>query len=283
MDIAAPAKINIGLHVLRKRPDGFHDLATVFHRIGWADRITAEPAEALTLTCSDPALPTDAENLCLQAAMALRDAFGVSHGARLHLDKRVPYGAGLGSGSSDAAATLRLLVRLWELDAPPAQLHALAARLGSDVPFFLLDAPAAYATGRGEQLTPLHTAGGGPFRLTHPLAVVVPPVHVSTPAAYGWVTPSDDDRPDLPSLVRSNAPDRWRAALGNDFEAPVMDRHPAVGTARQLLYDSGAVYAALSGSGAAVWGVFADTDAAARAAATARTRAGWRAYHEAPQ
>ena len=116
----APAKVNLGLHVLRRRPDGFHDLATVFVPIGWADVVTAEPAPTVTLTTDDPALPTDGTNLVVRAADALAAWARQPAGARLHLDKRVPYGAGLGGGSSDAAATLGLLVDLWGLDLPPA-------------------------------------------------------------------------------------------------------------------------------------------------------------------
>ncbi|PSQ88635.1 MAG: 4-(cytidine 5'-diphospho)-2-C-methyl-D-erythritol kinase, partial [Bacteroidetes bacterium QH_2_63_10] len=133
----APAKINLGLHVLRERPDGDHDIETVLHRIDWADTITATPADTLSLTCSDPALPTDENNLCLQAAHRLAAAFDVTAGAELHLEKRVPYGAGLGSGSSDAATTLRLLMQLWDLNPSPEQLRGIGGAIGADVPFFL--------------------------------------------------------------------------------------------------------------------------------------------------
>ncbi|MDX1419144.1 MAG: 4-(cytidine 5'-diphospho)-2-C-methyl-D-erythritol kinase, partial [Rubricoccaceae bacterium] len=154
MHADAPAKINLGLHVLRRRADGFHDVETVLVPIGWADGLTARPAPGLRFTCSDPALPTDDGNLVVRAARALAGWAGVAPAAALHLAKRVPYGAGLGSGSSDAAHTLRLLARLWGLDVPADALHGLAAGLGSDVPFFLGDGP-ALATGRGEVLTPL--------------------------------------------------------------------------------------------------------------------------------
>ena len=266
----APAKINLGLHVLRKRSDGYHDLETVLLRIGWADRLTARPAERLTLTCSDPALPTDERNLCMQAARRLAEAFGVAQGAALHLDKRVPYGAGLGGGSSDAAATLRLLVELWGLDASEASLHHLAAELGSDVPFFLGPA-AAFATGRGERLTPLRDPRtGAPYRLPFALVVVAPPVHVSTAEAYALVHPNATARPDLRALVASNDLARWRAELVNDFEAPVFAAHPALRRLKERLVEAGAGYASLSGSGAAVFGVFEDAARAAEAAEAAR-------------
>ena len=260
----APAKINLGLHVLRQRPDGYHDIDTVLHRIDWADTIAATPAERLSLTCSDPSLPTDKDNLCLQAAHRLADAFDVTMGAALHLEKRVPYGAGLGSGSSDAAATLQLLARLWDLDASPEALQEIGAAIGADVPFFLQDAPAAHATGRGDTLSPLSN-DGGPYRLPFPLLLAVPSVAVSTPWAYARVTPTATDRPDLRRVVCSNDLPRWREALANDFEAPVMAAKPSVSAVRTALQETDAAYVSLSGSGSAVYGLFREP-AAAKAA-----------------
>jgi 4-diphosphocytidyl-2-C-methyl-D-erythritol kinase len=258
----APAKINLGLHVLRRRPDGFHDLATVFQRIPWEDELAARPAsdERIALTCSDPALPTDDDNLVVRAARMLAGACDVERGARLRLEKHLPAGAGLGGGSSDAAAALRLLSDFWSLDATDETLRKLAARLGSDVPFFL-GAPAAYATGRGDVLHPMRD-----YRLPFPLVVAVPDVAVSTPDAYRLVAPSNQDRPDLRAVVRSNDPARWRRELTNDFEEPVVEAYPVIGAVRAALRESGAAYAALSGSGSAVFGVF-EGNAAARTAA----------------
>ena len=262
---SAPAKLNLGLHVLRRRPDGFHDLDTVFLPVGWADTLTAESADALALTTTDPALPTDDGNLVVRAARALAAWGGVEAGARLHLDKRVPYGAGLGGGSSDAAAALRLLARLWELEVPADVLARLALDLGSDVPFFL-DGRPARATGRGERLEPLLGADGDPYRCPFWLVVAVPPVHVGTAEAYGLVRPRDHDRPALAEAVASNDLDRWRAELVNDFQAPVEAAHPGVAAVRRALVAGGAGYASLSGSGSAVFGAF-EGEAAARAAA----------------
>jgi len=267
----APAKINLGLHVLRKRPDGDHEVETVLHRIDWADAITVRPADTLSMTCSDPALPTDADNLCLRAARQLQEAFDVDEGAEIHLDKHVPYGAGLGGGSSDAATTLRLLARLWDLDADREALHDLAAGLGADVPFFLQDAPAAYATGRGDRLAPLRD-GDARYRLPFPVVLAVPPVEIRTADAYATVTPDDADRPDLRDLVRASDCAAWRAHLVNDFEAPTASRHPAVATARNWLREAGAEYVSLTGSGGGVYGVFEEPAAARRTAEAGRTR-----------
>ncbi len=267
----APAKINLGLHVLRRRPDGYHDVETVLHRLDWADTITAQPAETLSMTCSDPSLPTDEDNLCLQAAQRLAEACDVTSGARLHLEKRVPYGSGLGGGSSDAAATLRLLTRLWTLDPPQALLHEVACDIGSDVPFFLYDTPAAYATGRGDDLTPIYEEGN-PYCLPFSILVAVPSVDISTPDAYAQVTPSEGGRPGLPDLVRSNDLTRWRSTLVNDFEQPIAEDYPKVDAARRWLDEAGADYVSLSGSGGAVYGVFVSGEQAEAAFEQGRER-----------
>ncbi len=257
----APAKINIGLHVLRQRPDGYHDIETVLHRIDWADTIAATPADALSLTCSDPSLPTDTDNLCLQAARRLASACDVAAGANLHLEKRVPYGAGLGSGSSDAAATLRLLTRLWDVDPSPDALRQIGRTIGADVPFFLQDAPAAYATGRGDTLSPL-SKDGASYRLPFSLLIAVPSVAVATPWAYDQVTAAEDGRPDLRHLVLSNDLSRWDEALTNDFSAPVTRAVRAVDAVQTTLQATDAACVSLSGSGSAVYGLFEEAGAA---------------------
>ncbi len=275
--LAAPAKLNLGLHVLRRRPDGYHDLETVFVPIAWHDRLYVSPADALTFTCSDSALPTDEANLVVRAAQLLAREARVKRGAALHLEKHLPHGAGLGGGSSDAAAALRGLTALWGLDLPRARQHALALELGSDVPFFL-DAVPAHATGRGEKLTPLRDGVGSPFSLAYPLVVVVPPVHVSTAEAYRFVTPRADARPDLDRLVATGDLERWRAELINDFEAPVCAHYPALVALRQALADAGAAYVSMSGSGSAFFGVF-ESDAQALAAAEALRYEGHTVWH----
>lgn len=265
---AAPAKINLGLHVLRKRPDGYHAVETVLHRIGWADTVAAADADTLSMTCSDPSLPTGDDNLCMEAARKLAAACDVGRGARIHLEKVLPYGAGLGGGSSDAVATLRVLNALWGANASEDLLYRIATSIGSDVPFFLQDAPAAFATGRGEVLEPL-TGEEGTYCLPYPVLVVVPDVQISTPDAYRRLTPSPKDRPDLPRLVRSNDLARWADALVNDFETPMASDEPQIAAARAMLRAQGAAYVSLSGSGAAVYGVFTDIGEARTASATA--------------
>ena len=276
----APAKLNLGLHVLRRRADGFHDIDTVMLRVGWSDQLSlrlGKQGEGVTLTCSDPSLPTDGRNLVVRAAEALRSG-REQPGAHFALDKRIPHGAGLGGGSSDAAAALRLLA----LAAPGAfsrpDLHAAAASVGSDVPFFL-EAGAQRATGRGEILEPLQHADGQPYRMPFSVAIIMPDVIVPTAGAYGLVTPHDAGRADLAAVVLSNDLERWRRELANDFQTPIVSQHPEIRRELERLEHQGAGYAAMTGSGAAVFGLFGHPAAAQPAAEEAIAR-GLRAYWE---
>ncbi len=262
----APAKLNLGLHVLQKRADGYHDIETVFIPIAWHDVLRVSQNDAWQFTCSDPQLPTSDDNLCVRAARLLCEATGSEQGASLHLEKLLPYGAGLGGGSSDAAHTLLLLNSLWDAGADKKTLHTIAAGLGADVPFFLEDQP-MHATGIGEILTPLQMADEAPYTFPYVLVVVVPPVHVGTAEAYGGITPNAQNRPDLRALVTSNDLAMWRRHLVNDFETTVFARYPAIAAVKAQLLGAGAGYAAMSGSGSAVFGVFEDADLAKQVAA----------------
>lgn len=273
----APAKINLGLHVLRKRTDGFHDIETVFLRIPWSDVLHAEPADELTMTCSDGALPIDDRNLVMKAARRLLVEYKPAGGARLHLEKHIPYGAGLGGGSSDAAAALILLNDLWDLGLDDAQLARHALEIGSDVPFFL-GPEAALGTGRGERLQPLvDPETDEPFRPAFPIVVAVPEEAVSTAQAYAMITPHPDKRADLRSAVLSHDLGRWRRDLVNDFEGPILEAYPAIAEIKRALESAGAGYAAMTGSGSAVYGFFEERDEAA-AAAEALQQSGHRTW-----
>src|SRR5512145_2350061 len=164
--LSAAAKVNLTLEVLGKRPDGYHEIATVMQTVDLADRLTLEDAETLELDASAAGVPTDGTNLALRAAMALRETVGITRGVRISLDKRIPVAAGLGGGSADAAAVLLGLNRLWGLRWPRARLEAIAVTLGMDVPFFLRGG-GALATGRGEQLEPVDV-GGSALVLVNP-------------------------------------------------------------------------------------------------------------------
>ncbi len=288
----APAKLNLGLHVLARRADGYHDLDTVFVAIGWHDTLAADPAPDLRLAVTGAAdlaadLAASGDNLVLRAARALAAHTGTSAGASLHLGKAIPHGAGLGGGSSDAAAALVLLARLWDLDVPTREMHALARTLGADVPFFLDPRPMR-ATGIGDVLAPLVGADDGdddaPYRLPYPLVVVVPEgVRVSTAEAYRLVTPAavgadGKARVNPAAVVATNDLDRWRRELVNDFEAPVVAAHPPLAALRAALVDAGAAYVSMSGSGSAFFGVFED-DTLAVAASQALRYAGHAVWH----
>lgn len=265
--VKAYAKINLGLHILRKREDGYHDIETVFHRVNLYDEITLEPSSTISLSCNDPGIPLDDRNLCVRAAQILQQACGTKLGARISLNKRIPAGAGLGGGSSDAAATLGGLLRLWNEHVDEHALREVAIQLGSDVPYFLNDGT-AYATGRGEVL---HY-----FTLDVPywIVLVYPHLHISTAWAYENATVRGSQ------LTGRTRPDRIRikealvenildlrllsAHLENDFEAPVFQAHPLVKEVREKLYGSGAGFAQMSGSGSAVYGLFKDGPSARR-------------------
>ena len=263
--LSAPAKINLGLRILRKRTDGFHDLETVFLRIGWSDTITITPAEHTIMTCSDPALPVDGSNLCLRAVGAIERILDppASSGLCVHLQKNLPYGAGLGGGSSDAAACLMAADHMLGAGQSAETLQELAASLGSDVPFFLLEGGVALGTGRGEILRPMPFPDA--LRDTW-LVVVAPPIHVSTAQAFAGITPDASDQGTLSTLVGQGTLADWRAGLVNDFERPLFAVHPRLARIKAALLAKGAAYAAMSGSGSALFGVFATEEQAHGAA-----------------
>lgn len=256
--IDAPAKINLGLEVLRRRADGFHDINTLFAAITLADRVTIRTGEPGRIGCRVPAMPwleNDPTNLCVRAAALLRDAMGRTDlGVEIELEKRIPVGAGLGGGSSDAAAVLRGAPLLWEVAPSETMLMELGARLGSDVPFFLRGG-IALGRSRGELLEPVELLP--PFHLL----LLFPGIHVSTPWAYRAVA-RIDERPatDLVSTLRRGIddPEILRRELVNDFEAPVFHEHPVLVSLKERLYARGALYAAMSGSGSTIFGLFAD-------------------------
>ncbi|MBT8399407.1 MAG: 4-(cytidine 5'-diphospho)-2-C-methyl-D-erythritol kinase [Rhodothermia bacterium] len=274
----AYAKINLGLHVLSRRDDGFHEIETVMLRIGWADRLrlAVRDDSDIVFGCSDPDLPTDQSNTCVRAASLLRQRFSVDRGVDIYLDKRVPYGAGLGSGSSDAATVLTVLRNSWGLDCSDEELIDIAAEIGSDVPFFIRGLP-ALATGRGTELVQLRCSGT-PFELTSSIAVVVPRLHVSTREAYAAVRPRSTSRPDLTEVVCTRDMARWCEELTNDFEAPLRSRHEELDEVFRAFASSEASYVCLSGSGSAVFALFKSAEQA-RSALSQEQFAQMRTWH----
>jgi 4-diphosphocytidyl-2-C-methyl-D-erythritol kinase len=265
LTLPARAKINLHLRVLFRRPDGYHELRTVFQTIDLADTLTLTPRPdgELSLACDDPGVPADERNLCLRAARRLREAVGGNLGAHLGLAKRIPVQAGLGGGSSDAATTLLGLNRLWGLDRPVAELAEIGAALGADVPFFLRGGT-ALGIGRGDELVPLPDAAGGS------VLVVSPSVTVSTAWAYERLNLVLTKMPETATICGLH---RVLAEGGvslrhcaNDFELAVFPEFPLLRQIKNFLLEAGASQAMLSGSGGSLFGLF-DSDVLCQAAA----------------
>ena len=259
------AKVNLGLHILGKRPDGYHELRTVFQTISLHDtltfRLTRRPG--IAIETNDAALPVGRENLVWRAVDALRRELRIRSGVRVELWKRIPVARGLGGGSSDAAAALLALLRLTGRKLPTGRLVELAASLGADVPFFLFGGR-ALGVGRGAEVYPL------PDSPARPVVVVSPrDIAVSTHQAYGWASRRLTKR-NLATKLWSFCALCWSTqgeGASNDFEAAVFPRYPRLARLKRGLLERGAAEAALAGSGSAVFGVFRSPAQARRAAA----------------
>lgn len=266
LTVRSYAKINLGLLITGKRPDGYHTLETLFAPIAWHDSITFEPADSITMSCLNADLPVDDSNLCIRAARLLAERFGSQRGVSMQLDKQVPFGAGLGGGSSDAATVLRVLNDFWQIGASLEALHPLAVELGADVPYFLEMPGLAYARGIGDELFDLD------LTLPFHILTVFPEQPVSTLWAYkNFYRRFERQVPDLQALVARLCRDGQYsvlAAFENDFEPAVFDHYPAVAGVKQGLLAAGALFASLSGSGSAVYGFFASQQQAEAAAAS---------------
>ena len=256
----AYAKVNLTLAVGEKRPDGYHEVVSVMQRVSLCDTLTAEQTrEGITLTCSDPALPSGEENLAHRAASLFFRETGIAGGVALTLEKRIPSQAGLGGGSSDAASALLAMRKLYAPALPDTELETMAAALGSDVPFFIRGGT-QLATGRGEVLSPLPPLTDGWF------VIVKPAESFSTPAMYRRLDELPPAHvPDLPPL-QSGLP-ALAAGLFNRFEAAV-PAGSAVWDIKVRLAAHGVLASLLSGSGSAVFGLF-DAETAACAAVEA--------------
>ncbi len=269
--LRASAKVNLALEVLGKRPDGFHEIATVMVAVDLCDRLTLEAASTTSFHADDPGLPTDEQNLVVRAAKLLSEAAGVEAGVRIELVKRIPVAAGLGGGSSDGAAALWGLNRLWGIRWSRTRLMDLAVRLGMDVPFFLGPGP-ALATGRGECLEPLGKMG------EYALVLVNPGVPLATREVYervpaGWqAEPTGTQR--VMDALRERNTARVAGALTNNLERVVEPLLPALARMKAALLAAGALGAVMSGSGPTVFGVARSLDHA-RQIRRRVNRAGW--------
>jgi 4-diphosphocytidyl-2-C-methyl-D-erythritol kinase len=272
--VKSPAKINLSLEVLRKREDGYHQIRSLMQAIDLFDEVTLEERpKGVAISSDHPGCPADETNLASKAASLFLDDQREERGVAIHIKKRIPISAGLGGGSSNAAAALKGTRRLLKLDVPDSKLHQLAARVGSDVPFFLCS-PQALAEGRGEQIRPIRLYGG------YWLVLVSPGIEVSTAWAYR------NTRINLTKQRRGVTFNNLEDASGffqalpgyqNDLEEVVGKRYPVIRTIKENLEDSGAVKSSMSGSGPTVYGVF-DQEPLAEEVARKLLRGDWQTF-----
>jgi 4-diphosphocytidyl-2-C-methyl-D-erythritol kinase len=255
-------KINLGLRVTAKRPDGYHDLETVFYPIPLRDaaEITTSHLPLHTsrvgenddfeLTVTGTEIPGDiSSNLCTKAWQLIKKDFPDIPGVRMHLHKAIPVGGGLGGGSSDAAFTLVLLNEELKLNLTTEQLLSYALQLGSDCPFFIINKP-CYATGRGEIMEEISIDLSG-----YHFVIANPGIHVSTAEAFTDIVISSDEKPSLKKIIAQPVSE-WKGSLVNQFEESVFKKHPELKEIKDKLYRSGAVYASMTGTGSSIYGIF---------------------------
>jgi 4-diphosphocytidyl-2-C-methyl-D-erythritol kinase len=267
--LLAPAKVNLTLDVISRRPDGYHELQMIMLALGLADELTFTPSQNLQLACSEPSLPVDEGNLVVRAARLFEEATGVEAKVRIELTKNVPLSAGLGGGSSDAATTLKGLDRLYKTGLTTDRLEALGAGLGADVPFFIRPGH-KIARGVGEKLFP--------FELEQPLFLVLvnPGFPVSTAETYQKLqltSPRKQNR--LPASLPGETP--LCGLLRNDLEPVVLRDYPEVATIKRFLNEAGCEGCLMSGSGPTVFGIYRDA-MTSEAVAKAATEHGWSAW-----
>jgi len=243
-----PCKINLGLHIVNKRADGYHNLETCFYPVPWTDILEIIPANTVEFISSGNTIPGNLnDNLCLRAYQLLKNDVDLP-AVKIHLHKIIPTGAGLGGGSSDAAYTLRLLNSIFNLQLPTETLLHYAATLGSDCAFFLQDQP-TIGTGRGEILSPVNLKLTGKF-----LVIIKPDIHISTAEAYAGITPRVQAIR-LEEILHQPL-HTWNELLVNDFEKSIFPQHPILASIKNEFYQHGAIYACMSGSGSSMIGLF---------------------------
>jgi len=242
-------KINLGLHVLEKLPSGYHQIETGFCFIEWNDRFEVHRAPRFKLQLSDTSVPADENNLITQAYRLFENEIGLEHAYHFKVDKHIPPGAGLGGGSSNAALTLRMLRKMEEKDIPDEQLIELGKKLGSDVPFFIRG-ETGIGTGTGTKISPCN------IQPDAWIVTVYPNFESSTAEAYQFAEPAGEHEFSLKQVLLEDPIEEWRYLLQNDLETAVFPRHHLVGNIKDQFYDFGASFAAMSGSGSSVFGVF---------------------------
>ena len=253
--VKSPAKINIGLNIINKRDDGFHNLETIFYPLNLFDEIEFTKSEKFTFKSNDSNLNKEKTNLIIKAKELLETEFNIRLPVDIHLFKNIPIGAGLGGGSSNAASTLIALSKLFNLKIDTKHLFHLALQLGSDVPFFLNPVP-SFAESRGEVLVPIK------LKLRKYLAIVNPGIHIATKWAFGLITPI---QPKISlQLLINKSPieiEDLISIASNDFEKIVFNHFSEVKEIKDKMLEFGAVFSMMTGTGSTVWGMFDDEEA----------------------
>lgn len=246
------AKINLGLNIISKREDGFHNIETIFYPIGLSDILEFIPSKTLNTTIQTTGVSLnipDEENICFKAYQLLKQEYELPN-LEIFLHKTIPSGAGLGGGSSDASFLLKELNNYFKLGINNVELESLAARLGSDCPFFIENKP-VFAHGRGELFQKIELDLSDYY-----IYLVKPDVFVSTVEAYSGVQPQEPSK-SLAELIKAPVIE-WKDTIINDFELNIFRKHPLLSQIKESLYQQGAVYAAMSGSGSSLFGIFTE-------------------------
>lgn len=242
-------KINLGLNIVNKRNDGYHDIETLFFPVQLRDALEVIEKEKFEFSTSGSPIEGDPEkNLCIKAYNLLKKDFPQLPAVQIRLHKAIPMGAGLGGGSADGAFALKLLNKKFELNLSEKQLINYSLQLGSDCPFFILNKP-CFATGRGEMLEHIE-----PDLSSCKIAIVHPAIHISTAWAFANIKPRKPVK-SIKQIIQQPIT-TWKDELINDFENPVFAKYPEIKKIKDKLYDKGAIYASMSGSGSAVYGIF---------------------------
>ena len=245
-------KINLGLRIIRKRNDGYHDLETIFHPVPFTDVLEVVCSQAADTSCTITGLAVEGppeKNLCLKAWHLLADFHKELPPTSLFLHKCIPMGAGLGGGSADGAFALKVIDQYYQLNTPEIELARMALELGSDCPFFLYNQP-CLAKGRGEILSPVSLNLNGYY-----LALVNPGIHINTGWAFSQLELVKERKESLEEIIQSHPAD-WKGRLDNDFETPVFLHYPEIASIPDALYQQGALFAGMSGSGSTILGIF---------------------------